>query len=167
MTSMVLRAPQCVKPLASDGRSVVCWSAAVRDQRAEGSDDMGTLQYDGVLVEFDDRLLAHLQIVIVAKIRRGESFLMSWRDSSETGNGHSAVWIHPAQNLYFKFSGGRQASINQDWLTQLTDSANSARGMLITREPQPGGGDGSVGPRIVEASAARRSPMPPHVKAEP
>ena len=30
---------------------------------------MGTLQYDGVLVEFDDRLLAHLQIVIVQKIQ--------------------------------------------------------------------------------------------------
>ena len=57
---------------------------------------MGTLQYDGVLVEFDDRLLAHLQIVIVQKIRRGESFLMSWRDAAETGDGHSAIWIHPA-----------------------------------------------------------------------
>jgi hypothetical protein len=129
---------------------------------------MGTLQYDGVLVEFDDRLLAHLQIVIVGKIRRGESFLMSWRDSSETGNGHSAVWIHPAQNLYFKFAGGRSAAINQDWLTQLTDSANSARGMLITKEPLEAGEERSNGsPRIVEASAGRRSPVPPHVKAEP
>jgi hypothetical protein len=129
---------------------------------------MGTLQYDGVLVEFDDRLLAHLQIVIVGKIRRGESFLMSWRDASETGNGHSAVWIHPAQNLYFKFAGGRNAAINQEWLSQLTDSANSARGMLITREPQEAGEDRNNGNhRIVEASAARRSPVPPHVKVDP
>jgi hypothetical protein len=128
---------------------------------------MGTLQYDGVLVEFDDRLLAHLQIVVVAKIRRGESFLMSWRDSSETGNGHSAIWIHPAQNLYFKFSGGRNASINQEWLNQLTDSANSARGMLITKEPHAGAEASNGGSRVVEASAAKRSPMPPHVKAEP
>jgi hypothetical protein len=129
---------------------------------------MGTLQYDGVLVEFDDRLLAHLQIVIIGKVRRNESFLMSWRDSSETGNGHSAVWIHPAQNLYFKFSGGRSAAINQEWLSQLTDSANSARGMLITKEPQEAGEEGNNGShRIVEAAAGRRSPVPPHVKAEP
>src|SRR4051812_808557 len=95
---------------------------------------MGTLQYDGVLVEFDDRLLAHLQIVIVQKIRRGESFLMSWRDSSDTGDGHSAIWIHPTQNLYFKFVGSRNPTINQDWLDQLMLSANSARGLLVMRE---------------------------------
>lgn len=95
---------------------------------------MGTLQYDGVLVEFEDRLLAHLQIVIVQKIRRGESFLMSWRDAPETGDGHSAIWVHPAQNLYFKFSGSKTPSINQDWLEQLTLSANSTRGLLVMRE---------------------------------
>src|SRR5688572_4772909 len=75
---------------------------------------VGTLQYDGVLVEFEDRLLAHLQIVIVQKIRRGESFLMSWRDAPETGDGHSAIWVHPAQNLYFKFAGSKVPSINQE-----------------------------------------------------
>jgi hypothetical protein len=95
---------------------------------------MGTLQYDGVLVEFDDRLLAHLQIVIVQKIRRGESFLMSWRDAPETGDGHSAIWIHPSQNLYFKFVGSRTPAINQEWLDQLVLSANSARGLLVMRE---------------------------------
>jgi hypothetical protein len=95
---------------------------------------VGTLQYDGVLVEFEDRLLAHLQIVIVQKIRRGESFLMSWRDAAETGDGHSAIWIHPAQNLYFKFSGSKVPNINQEWLDQLTLSANSARGLLVMRE---------------------------------
>ncbi|GAA1836907.1 ATP-dependent DNA ligase [Agromyces salentinus] len=124
---------------------------------------MGSLQYDGVLVEFEDRLLAHLQIVIVQKIRRGESFLMSWRDSVETGNGHSAIWIHPAQNLYFKFSGGRHPSINEVWVTELLESANSSRGMLVTREPEPGGGP----QRLAEGRATRRSAVPPHVKAQP
>jgi hypothetical protein len=95
---------------------------------------VGTLQYDGVLVEFEDRLLAHLQIVIVQKIRRGESFLMSWRDAPETGDGHSAIWVHPAQNLYFKFAGSKVPSINQEWLEQLTLSANSPRGLLVMRE---------------------------------
>ena len=56
---------------------------------------MGTLRYNGSVVEFDDRLLAHLQIVIVEKIRRGEAFLMSWSDTAGTGDGHSAIWIHP------------------------------------------------------------------------
>ena len=98
---------------------------------------MGTLQYDGVLVEFEDRLLAHLQIVIVQKIRRGESFLMSWRDSPETGEGHSAIWIHPTQNLFFKFAGSKSPAINQDWIDQLMTSANSSRGLLVMREGSP------------------------------
>jgi hypothetical protein len=123
---------------------------------------MGSLQYDGVLVEFDDRVLAHLQIVIIQKIRRGESFLMSWRDSVETGNGHSAIWVHPAQNLYFKFSGGRHPSINEAWVTELLESANSSRGLLVTREPDPSGN----GARLAEGRATKRSAVPPHVKAD-
>jgi len=96
---------------------------------------MGTLQYDGSRVEFDDRLLAHLQIVIVQKIRRGESFLMSWGDEAGTGEGHSAIWIHPTHNLYFTFANGTNPRINRAWLSELTNSANSARGLLVTEEP--------------------------------
>jgi hypothetical protein len=96
---------------------------------------MGTLQYNGALVEFDDRLLAHLQIVIVQKIRRGESFLMSWADHAETGEGHSAIWIHPTHNLYFTFAKARSPAINRVWLSELMNSANSARGLLVTEEP--------------------------------
>ena len=124
---------------------------------------MGTLQYDGVLVEFDDRLLAHLQIVIVQKIRRGESFLMSWRDAPETGDGHSAIWIHPTQNLYFKFMGSRNPMINQEWLEQLTLSANSPHGLLVMREGSkaktPTNAD------VAESKSAGKSPAAPHIKA--
>jgi hypothetical protein len=125
---------------------------------------MGTLQYDGVLVEFDDRLLAHLQIVIVQKIRRAESFLMSWRDSTETGDGHSAIWIHPSQNLYFKFAGSKNPTINQEWLDQLMLSANSPRGLLVMRE-----GSTMDAPRDSDIATGSAGPKPknqPRVKAE-
>lgn len=95
---------------------------------------MGWLQYDGVLIEFEDRLLAHLQIVIAAKIRRGESFFVAWRDAAEVGDGHSSIWIHPAQNLYFKFSGSRFPKINPEWVEAMTISANSSRGLLVMTE---------------------------------
>ncbi len=123
---------------------------------------MGTLQYDGVLIEFDDRVLAHIQIVITQKIRRGESFLMSWRDSVDYGNGHSAVWIHPAQNLFFKFSGGRNPAINDLWVAELFESANSSRGMLVSKEPD-GSGNGA---RLAEGHAVTRPVMRPHVKPQ-
>jgi hypothetical protein len=112
---------------------------------------MGTLQYDGVLIEFEDRLLAHLQIVIVQKLRRGESFLMSWRDAAETGDGHSAIWIHPSQNLYFKFAGSKTPNINPAWLEELTLSANSTRGLLVMRE-----GSSSATPADSDVAAGKK-----------
>lgn len=95
---------------------------------------MGSLTYDRVTVDFDDRILAHLQIVIVQKLRRGESFLLSWRNAAEVGDGRSSAWLHPAIPLYFKFSGGQPPSINPLWLAQLTRSANSSQGLVATGE---------------------------------
>jgi hypothetical protein len=95
---------------------------------------MGSLTYDRVTVDFDDRILAHLQIVIVQKLRRGESFLLSWRNAAEVGNGRSSAWLHPAIPLYFKFSGGQPPTINPVWLAQLTRSANSSQGLVATGE---------------------------------
>src|SRR4051812_45752818 len=95
---------------------------------------MGSLQYDGVVIEFDDRLLAHLQIVIATKIRRNESFFMSWRDAIEGGDGHSSLWVHPAHYPYFKYSGSRSPKINPEWVEAMTVAANSSRGLVIMTE---------------------------------
>ena len=44
---------------------------------------MGKFIYDGnIKVDFEDRLLAHLQAVIMAKVRRGESFPFTWKDGA-------------------------------------------------------------------------------------
>ncbi|WP_258045864.1 DUF7882 family protein [Leifsonia shinshuensis] len=95
---------------------------------------MGSLIYDSTVIEFDDRLLLHLQIVIVNKLRRRESFAMSWRDAPEIGDGRSTIWLDPSIPLYFKFSGSRTPSINRDWLETLAESAASATGLVVTGE---------------------------------
>jgi hypothetical protein len=95
---------------------------------------MGSLIYDSTIIEFDDRLLLHLQIVIVNKLRRRESFAMSWRDSPEIGDGRSTIWLDPSIPLYFKFSGSRTPSINRDWLETLAESAASTTGLVVTGE---------------------------------
>jgi hypothetical protein len=92
---------------------------------------MGTLTYADVDIEFDDRVLAHLQIVIVNKLRRRESFAMSWRDADDVGDGRSAIWIDPSIPLYFKFDGSRVPSIDREWLTALAESADSSRGLIV------------------------------------
>jgi hypothetical protein len=95
---------------------------------------MGTLTYGSTVIEFEDRLLAHLQIVIVNKLRRRESFAMSWRDATEVGDGRSAIWLDPSIPIYFKFDGSRVPAINREWLERLAESAASSTGLIVAGE---------------------------------
>jgi hypothetical protein len=97
---------------------------------------MGTFNYDSNLkVDFEDRVLAHLQIVIGAKLRRAESFYFSWRDDDAVGDGRTTVWIHPALPLTYKYFGSRMPRINPAWIHALTESANSNGGLQLIPEP--------------------------------
>lgn len=95
---------------------------------------MGSMTYDGIVIHFEDRLLAHLQIVIVNKLRRQESFAMSWRDATDVGDGRSAIWLDPSIPLYFKFEGSRAPSINKGWVDRLAESASGPQGLVVTGE---------------------------------
>lgn len=105
---------------------------------------MGKLTYDSTLtVDFDDRVLAHLQLVIGAKLRRGESFFFSWRDEQSVGDGRSSLWLHPTVPLYFKYAGGRPPAINRAWIDALMATANSPMGLHLVAEPAGSDNSGS------------------------
>lgn len=95
---------------------------------------MGQLKYGQLTVHVEARTLAHLQIVILQKLRRGESFLLSWKDSAQAGGGRSSVWLHPAIPLYFEFPPGAPCSVDPLWVAELTLCANSAQGLVIRGE---------------------------------
>lgn len=97
---------------------------------------MGLLTYDGIEVEFDDRLLAHLHVVIVQKLRRGESFCFTWRDELTSGGGRSSLWLHPSIPLHFKFYGSRSPVLNRAWIATLSLSSNSSQGLVVSPEPE-------------------------------
>lgn len=98
---------------------------------------VGTLVYgdSGLQIEFDDRVLAHIQVVVIIKLRRNEGFAFSWKEPTEVGDGRSSIWVHPAIPLYFKFSDGKQPPLNRAWLELLTVTANSAGGLRVVEEP--------------------------------
>ena len=52
---------------------------------------MGVLNYGGTDYLFGDRLLAHLQVVITTKLRRRESFALSWVPDGDGGRGDSLL----------------------------------------------------------------------------
>ncbi|GAA4265597.1 ATP-dependent DNA ligase [Frondihabitans peucedani] len=101
------------------------------------SSTIGTFAYGSVPIEvhLDDRLLAHLQVVIVSKLRRRESFVFSWREDASSGEGRTSVWLHPDADLSFHFFGSRAPRINRMWIAQLTSLANSGAGLRIIPEP--------------------------------
>lgn len=98
--------------------------------------DMGRFIYHGgAKVDFDDRVLAHLQVVIANKLRRSESFLFTWRDDASVGEGRTAVWLNPSAPLSFKFYGSRPPVLNRAWIEALAVTANSPGGLYIVPEP--------------------------------
>lgn len=97
---------------------------------------MGKFIYDGqVRVDFEDRLLAHLQVVITTKLRRGESFTFMWKDDTSIGNGRTMVWLHSGCSLVYKFYGSRTPQLNRAWLEVLTRTANAPSGLYVVPEP--------------------------------
>ena len=88
-----------------------------------------------ISVEFDDRILAHLKVVILAKLRRNESFSFSWEYTSAQGSGHSSIWLHPAIPLQFDFYGKKDPSLNRIWLEEMVQLANTPNGLRIIPEP--------------------------------
>lgn len=95
---------------------------------------MGFLSYENHEFTIDDRTLAHLHVVIINKLRHGQSFALSWKDTQSVGGGHTSVWISPTSNLVFHFDGSRTPALNRAWLTQLAESADSSRGLVVARE---------------------------------
>ena len=101
---------------------------------------MGALVYGvpSAEFEFDDRVLAHLQVVFGAKLRRGESFMFSWTDPPQVGSGRSALWLDAAIALYFRYSGSRIPVLNREWLEALSLAAGSAQGLVLFSESDHG-----------------------------
>ncbi|GLI26912.1 hypothetical protein ARHIZOSPH14_11540 [Agromyces rhizosphaerae] len=98
---------------------------------------MGKLIYGATTREItiDDRTLAHLKVAITNKLRRSESFTMSWDHGTENGGGRSTIWIHESIPLQFVFDGSRRPILNRVWLEQLMVTANSTNGLQLVPEP--------------------------------
>ena len=99
-----------------------------------GRGAVGTLVYDQkVIANIDDRALAHLQVVVINKLRRQESFSISLQDAGKT----ISVWVSPHSALAFVYAGNRRPTLNRRWIEDLAETANSAGGMFMIPEPPP------------------------------
>lgn len=98
---------------------------------------MGQLIYGpGTAYEMDDRTLAHVKLALTAKLRRQESFLLSWPIAAEQGSGRTSLWMAPMIPLQFQFTGSRPPAINKNWVVAMLNTSHSDRGLVILTEAE-------------------------------
>ena len=114
---------------------------------------MGKFIYEGgPKVEIEDRALTHIQLVMTAKLRRGEPFPFSWREDSSVGGGRTTVWIHSGSSIVFKYFGSRSPSVNRAWVEALAYTANTPTGMYLVPEPAETAAIDKVGESVAGAA---------------
>lgn len=98
---------------------------------------MGVLHYGGSddPIYLDDRALAHLKIVITTKLRRNESFALSWRDAES--HAVSTIWVHPSIPLRFTFEEIKSPELDLASVQALMDAANSSAGIALINNDSP------------------------------
>lgn len=93
---------------------------------------MGVFVYDRDFeVDIEDRTLAHLQVVIVDKLRRRERFPLVLQD----GRQERVIWMSPETPLQFVYHGNRHPVLNRAWLEVLAEAAGSTHGLTVVPEP--------------------------------
>lgn len=97
---------------------------------------MGSLYYGNSddPIQIEDRALAHLKVVIATKLRRNESFTLSWRHPDSDTPGRSTIWLHPSIPLRFDFEEAETPSLSRKWIEDLALSANSSGGVTLIDE---------------------------------
>ena len=100
------------------------------------ADRVGTLYYgdSGTPIGIEDRALAHLKVAITTKLRRGESFTLSWKHPEEQPRGRSTLWLHPSIPLRFVFDEPEAPELSRSWIEDLMRSANSTGGIQLVQE---------------------------------
>ncbi|WP_295010558.1 hypothetical protein [uncultured Microbacterium sp.] len=94
---------------------------------------MGRLKYDGSEppIVMDDATVAHLKIVICSKLRRRESFLMTWIRADGGEDARTSIWLHPAIPLQFGFDVAQTPPIDQKRITAMLDALNRVGELVL------------------------------------
>lgn len=87
-------------------------------------------------VPVDDKVLAHLKVVIATKLRRNESFTLSWRHPDGYPPGRSTIWLHPSIPIRFVFDTPEPPPLHPEWITAMANSANTSGGITVLPEDQ-------------------------------
>ncbi|MFG6279474.1 hypothetical protein [Microbacterium sp. S16(2024)] len=122
---------------------------------------MGSLYYGTSAdpIRIPDRLLSHLKVVTATKLRRSESFTLSWTHV-DGSPGRSTLWLQPAIPLRFVFDSAEPEQLNAQILKDMADMANSSAGLVVALDAEIPSADPAARPSIARPAApARRVAM--------
>lgn len=93
---------------------------------------MGKLFYgsDTQPIEMDDRLLQYVQVVLSTKLRRSESFTVTWTDVLSEPS-RTTLWVQPAIPMRFQYSAPETQRLSGGYLRQLADQAAMSSGLML------------------------------------
>ncbi len=68
------------------------------------------------------------------KLRKQESFFLTWTYDGIRKNGSMALWISPGIPLGFEFSGGDPGPLSREWIDALMSTSYGSRGLVVIPE---------------------------------
>lgn len=94
---------------------------------------MGRLYYGNTTeaIVLPDRMLAHLKVIASTKLRRSESFTVSWTHADESSEGRATIWVHCSIPLRFEFDRAGAESIDRAYLEKLAQDATTSTGIVF------------------------------------
>jgi hypothetical protein len=95
---------------------------------------MGTLEYNSShpAIVIEDEALAHLKVIIATKLRRQESFMMTWvTDDEKAPAGRLSAWVHPSIPIVMAFDSASMPPIDATRIARMMQSLNAHGELLI------------------------------------
>lgn len=94
---------------------------------------MGSLYYGNSTeaITVPDWTLAHLRVLATTKLRRSESFAVTWKHPDSEARGRSTIWLHCSIPLRFEFDSAEPEALDRQYLDELAHAATSTAGVTF------------------------------------
>jgi hypothetical protein len=79
----------------------------------------------------DDTQLAHVKVVVTTKLRRNESFTLTWTHHDDSPGERTTLWLQPSIPLRFVFDHAEASQLDPNLLRTLAEQAHSAAGLSL------------------------------------
>lgn len=127
--------------------------APVAADELERGTHMGQLFYgnsdDSIVLP--DRLLAHLKVIATTKLRRGESFTLTWTHPHGEPAGRSAIWLQASIPLRFVFDSPEPERLDPALLQKYANGAMSSGGLVLDAADVGDGAEASADSLVLSA----------------